>query len=404
MNRFGLLGRRLSHSLSPQIHSYFGDYSYTLIEKEPEELYELFKSPAYDGFNVTIPYKKEVIKYLDFVDPLAKKIGSVNTVRFINGRSYGYNTDAYGFELLLKGIETKNKKALVLGSGGASVTVCEVLRERGAAVKVISRSGEDNYENIAKHHDAHIIVNTTPVGMYPETGVAPLSPDGFEGLEAVVDIVYNPLKTELILQAESRGIKTVNGLAMLVWQAKRAAEYFTGKAVDDTAAEKALCEIENGFTNIVLVGMPGCGKSTVGKLIAERLGRELVDTDTVTEQLAGKAIPEIIATDGVEAFRDIEAKAVATVGKRNGIVIATGGGAVLRPENRNALRQNGKIIFMERALEDLSTKGRPLSRDLDSLRAMYAQRKPIYESVSDIKTAVAATPGETAEGIMEALK
>ncbi len=406
MKRFGLLGRKLSHSLSPQIHSHFGDYSYELIEKEPLALDSLFQGCPYDGFNVTIPYKKAVLKYCDFIEPLAEEIGSVNTIRFKDGKCYGYNTDAYGFECLLNSanITVNGKKTLVLGSGGASVTVCAVLKKLGATVTVISRNGENNYGNIEKHYDADCIVNTTPVGMYPENGESPLSLDGFYRLEAVVDIIYNPLKTELLLQAEARGIKIANGLTMLVRQAKRAAEIFTDEAVSEEKAEAAYRAVKSDFTNIVLVGMPSCGKSTVGSLLALKLGRFFSDTDTVVQCIAERTIPEIIEADGVGTFREIEANAVAITGKRYGIIIATGGGAVLREENRKALRQNGRVIFMERDLEELSTKGRPLSKDLDTLKAMYAERKPIYEAVSDCIIKVGATPEETVQSIMEAIQ
>ncbi len=403
MNRFGLLGRKLSHSLSPQIHSYFGDYGYELIEKEPEELAALFADGEYDGFNVTIPYKKAVIPLCTRLDESAMAMGSVNTVCFENGEAVGYNTDCDGFRYLLdsNGIDVCGKKVIVLGSGGASATVCAVLRERGAAVTVISRSGEDNYGNIEKHHDAHCIVNTTPVGMYPDNGLSPLCLDGFTALEAVVDIIYNPLKTALLLAAEERGIKCANGLSMLVAQGKRAAELFLNKALPHGLTEDTVASMQKSFTDIVLIGMPGCGKSTVGALLAERLGIGFLDTDAMVEAESGREIPQIIANDGIDAFRDMEACAVSAASKKLGVVIATGGGAVLRKENRDALRQNAFVVFLSRDIAALSTKGRPLSKSREALEAMYAERLPLYRGLCHAEIAVGESPEETAERILE---
>ncbi len=406
MERYGLLGRSLSHSLSPQIHSFFGDYPYDIIEREPAQLEELFANSPYKGFNVTIPYKKTVMPLCTKLDETAVIMGSVNTVCFENGEIVGYNTDCYGFCYLLdsNGIDVCGRKTLVLGSGGASATVCTVLKERGADVTVISRTGEDNYENIANHYDARCIINTTPVGMYPNNMQAPLSLDGFEKLEAVVDIIYNPLKTALLLQAEARGVKHANGLSMLVAQGKRASELFRCTKLSDSVTENTVKNMEAQFSSVVLVGMPGCGKSTVGALLANKLGKTFLDTDALTEEAAGKSIPEIMERDGVEVFRDIEESSVAAASKTLGAVVATGGGVVLRAQNRVALRQNAKVIFLSRDIEALSTKGRPLSKNIEALQAMYAERLPLYRAVSHVEIPVQETPDATVAKIMEVLK
>ena len=405
--RYGLLGKTLSHSLSPRIHQYFGDYSYELIEKTEDELTAFFQDPPVQGMNVTIPYKKTVIPFCTELDETAQRLGSVNTIRFDGKTVRGYNTDYFGFAYLLEqaDIAVAGKKVVVLGSGGASATVCGVLRDNGArTVVVISRSGEDNYNNLERHRDADVVVNTTPVGMYPETAAAPVSLDCFPCCEAVVDVVYNPLRTRLLLDAGRRGIKTANGLSMLVAQGYRAAEIFLGQPLDKGLIEKATRELEQSFRNIVLVGMPGCGKSTQAILLAEALGRQAVDSDAVVEQRAGKPIPQIFAEQGEAAFRKQEAAVVQELGKRSGLIIATGGGAILTAENRDALRQNAVVVFLEKELEDLATDGRPLSRDMAALQAMYEKRLPLYRKVADVTVAVQHSPQETCRLIQEALE
>ncbi len=406
MERYGLLGRRLGHSLSPQIHGYFGDYPYTLMETEPDELAAVFENPPFRAMNVTIPYKKDVIPFCDELDDTARRIGSVNTIRFDGDAVRGYNTDYAGFRYLLEsnGIAIDGRKVLVLGSGGSSVTACCVLHDMHARdVTVISRSGEDNYGNLHRHADAEVIVNTTPVGMFPHNGTVPLEVDAFPACEAVVDIIYNPLKTALLLDAEQRGIPAVNGLAMLVAQGKRAAEIFLDTAIADAVVEDTVALMERRFRNVVLVGMPGCGKSTVGRRLAAVLHKEFCDTDALTEQEIGTTIPALIAERGEPAFRDAEAAAVAAAGKRLGNVIATGGGAVLREDNRRALRQNGVVVFLERPLDKLATDGRPLSRDGAALAALYEQRLPLYRAVADVSVAVADDVDETCARILEVL-
>ncbi len=406
MKRYGLLGKTLSHSLSPQIHAFFGDYAYDLMEKSEEALSGFFADPPVAAMNVTIPYKKTVIPFCTELDEVAKRIGSVNTVRFDGDAVRGYNTDYYGFLYMLRraGIAVAGKKVLVLGSGGASATVCCALHDQHAkSVVVISRSGENNYGNLERHRDAQVIINTTPVGMYPETAAAPVSLETFPSCEAVADIVYNPLRTRLLLDAERRGLKTANGLAMLVAQAHRAAEIFLGQPLDQGLLKKGLCGLEQQFRNIVLVGMPGCGKSTQAQLLAKALGKDAADTDAAVENVAGKTIPTIFAEQGEAEFRRLEAEAVQELGKSGGRVIATGGGAILTEENRDALRQNAVVVFLQRELDTLATKGRPLSRDREALEKLYEQRLPLYREVADVTVTVADTPEETCRRIQEAI-
>ena len=384
MMKCGLLGRHLSHSYSPQIHAMLGDYSYELFEKEPQELESFLKNGDWDGINVTIPYKKDVIPYLDELSPMAQRLGAVNTVVRRNGRLIGHNTDYYGFRMLLDTLPIPYylEKVLVLGSGGASNTVCAVLEDLGARVVLVSRSGENNYQNLNLHWDTRLIVNTTPVGMYPDNGKS-LIPDvtdirKFPGLRAVVDLIYNPAYTLLLLDAESRDeMITANGLLMLVAQAKESAEWFTGESISDDVIEPILDRLEADMQNIVLIGMPGSGKTTVGKCIAEMSGRRFADSDELIVRLAGKSIPEIFAQDGEEVFRNWETKALAELGKQSGLVIATGGGCVTRECNYNLLHQNGQIHWVIRSLDKLSTEGRPLSQQVD-LKQMYRQREPMY--------------------------
>ena len=402
----GLLGRKLGHSYSPQIHGLLGDYSYDLFEKEPEELASFLKDGDFTGINVTIPYKKDVIPYLDALSPAAQKIGSVNTiVRRADGSLFGHNSDYFGFVSLVKhsGIAVEGKKVLVLGSGGTSNMVVTALRDLGAAPVVISRSGENNYGNLHLHSDASVIVNATPVGMYPNTGVSPIDLNRFPKLDGVLDVIYNPAKTQLLLDAESLGIPHENGLWMLVAQAKEAAEYFTGKKLPDSCIEKIHGILSRQMKNIVLIGMPGCGKSTIGTLLAETLGRTFVDADAQIVQMAGKSIPEIFAQDREDAFRQWESDALAHLGKQSGLVIATGGGCVTRQGNYPALHQNGSIVWLERDLSLLPTDGRPLSQS-NRLEEMYAVRKPLYEAFADVRVANTGSPENTVTEILSKLE
>ena len=402
----GLLGRKLGHSYSPQIHSHLGDYSYALFEKEPEELEDFLRCGDFTGINVTIPYKKDVIPYLDELSPTAQKMGSVNTVvRRADGTLFGHNTDYFGFTALVKhsGIPVEGKNVLVLGSGGTSNMAVTALKDLGAQPIVISRSGENNYHNLHLHTDASVIVNATPVGMYPNTGVSPIDLKQFSHLEGVLDVVYNPARTQLLLDAEALGIPCENGLWMLVAQAKEASEYFTGTSLPDTCIEKIHRILTHQMKNIILIGMPGCGKTTIGTLLAKKLGRTVVDADEKIVELAGKSIPEIFTQDGEEAFRATETAALEALGKQSARVISTGGGCVPRQRNYPLLHQNGYLVWLERDLTLLPTDGRPLSQST-ALTDMYKVRKPMYEAFADIRVENSGAPEDTVREILERLE
>lgn len=407
MLKCGLLGEKLGHSYSPQIHSMLADYEYKLFEKSPEELEDFLKSGEFDGLNVTIPYKKSVMPYCTELSPTAAQIGSVNTiVRRSDGSLYGDNTDAFGFENLIvhNGIEVKGKKALVLGTGGASVTAQAVLKNLGASeVVVISRRGEDNYENIAKHRDAEIIANTTPVGMYPNNGKAAVDLTQFPKLSGVLDVVYNPARTALLLQAERLGIPCAGGLYMLVSQAKRSCELFTGKSIPDSEIDRIERVLSHQMQNIVIIGMPGSGKTAVSTMLAEKLGRKIFDTDTIVSENAGITIPEIFAVQGEAGFRRLETEATAEVGKLSGNIISTGGGVVTVAENYELLHQNGVIVWIERDTNKLARDGRPISLSSD-LNELYAARLPLYDRFADIKADNNGDINDTVNAIMEMIK
>lgn len=407
MLKCGLLGEKLGHSYSPQIHSMLADYEYKLFEKSPEELEDFLKSGEFDGLNVTIPYKKSVMPYCAELSPTAAQIGSVNTiVRRSDGSLYGDNTDAFGFENLIvhNGIEVKGKKALVLGTGGASVTAQAVLKNLGASeVVVISRKGEDNYENIAKHADAEIIANTTPVGMYPNNGKAAVDLTQFSKLSGVLDVVYNPARTALLLQAEKLCIPCAGGLYMLVSQAKRSCELFTGKSIPDSEIDRIERVLSHQMQNIVIIGMPGSGKTAVSTMLAERLGRKIFDTDTIVSEKAGVTIPEIFAAQGEDGFRKLETEATAEVGKLSGNIISTGGGVVTVADNYELLHQNGVILWIERDTNKLARDGRPISLSSD-LNELYAARLPLYERFADIKADNNGDINDTVNAIMEMIK
>ena len=402
----GLLGRKLGHSYSPQIHSLLGNYSYDLFEKEPEELASFLKDGDFSGINVTIPYKKDVIPYLDELSPAAQKIGSVNTiVRRPDGGLFGHNSDYFGFISLVQhsGIPVSGRKVLVLGSGGTSSMVVAALKDLGAVPVVISRSGENNYDNLHIHADASVIVNATPVGMYPNTGVSPVALDRFPKLEGVLDVIYNPAKTQLLLDAEALKIPHANGLWMLVAQAKEASEFFTGEVLSDDTIGRIHRILTHQMKNIVLIGMPGCGKSTIGTILAQRLNRKFVDSDEEIMRLSGKNIPDIFAQDGEDAFRRYETTALENLGKQSGLVIATGGGCVTQRRNYAVLHQNGNLVWLERDISLLPTDGRPLSQ-ANRLEEMYALRKPMYEAFADIRVRNIGSPEETVSRILSKLE
>lgn len=384
---FGLLGRKLGHSLSPQIHEKLGDYQYDLICKEPEELDEFFADKSLKGYNVTIPYKVDAYNHCDELSDRAKKIGSVNTcIRRSDGTLYGDNTDYFGFSYMAKkaGASFRGKKVLILGDGGASLTVQVVAKDEGAReISVVSLFTDNNYDNIHRHYDSDIIVNATPVGMFPNNGARLIDLSKFTKCTCVLDVIYNPLKTGLLLDAEALGINYSNGLVMLVAQAVKSAEQFIEKEIPEEIIDRVYEELLNDRKNIVFVGMPGSGKSTVGKMLAEKLGREFLDTDDMIVEKEGKPIPEIFAENGEEYFRNVETECVREAGKKMGLVIATGGGAILKKENRDAMRENGTVIFLQRELIDLATEGRPLSSSEEKIKKMFEVRYPIYKEVSD---------------------
>ena len=401
----GLLGRKLGHSYSPQIHAQLADYSYELFEKEPEQIEDFLKQGNFTGINVTVPYKKDVIPYLDELTPRAKKLGAVNTIVRRNGKLIGHNTDYFGFLTMVRssGLDVAGKKVLVLGSGGASNTAVAVLEELNARVIVISRTVKNSYDNLHLHEDAAVLVNTTPVGMYPNTGVSPVSLDIFPNLEGVLDVVYNPARTQILLDAEKKGIVAINGLLMLVAQAKEAAEWFAGSPIDDEKIPAIHSMLRRQMENIVLIGMPGCGKSTIGKKLAQELGKEFLDADQVLEAHFGRPITEIIPQDGEAAFRAMETEVLAMLGKRSGLVIATGGGCVTQARNYPLLHQNGTIFWLKRDLSKLPTHGRPLSQQ-NKLEDLYQVRKPLYQSFADVTIDNDGNTSQTIQQILEALK
>ena len=382
---YGLLGEKLGHSFSPQIHRALAGYDYQLLPTPPEAVEDLFARRAFQGLNVTIPYKRMVMPLCDETDPRAAAIGAVNTVVNRNGRLTGYNTDIDGFLYMARraGVDMAGKKVVILGSGGTSRTARAAAGELGAReIVTVSRHGEDNYQNPSRHADAQVLVNTTPVGMYPNWGQSPVSLESFPALEGVLDVVYNPLRTALLLQAEERGLPRSCGLPMLVAQAKRAAELFTGQNINDSRTEAVLHGLREQLTSIVLIGMPGCGKTTVGRALAEKLGRTFVDLDGEIVRRAGTSIPEIFAREGEAGFRERESALVRDFGARTGLVISTGGGVVTRPENRAPLRQNGVIFHLLRNPASLPTEGRPLSQ-ATAPEELWRRREPLYAAFAD---------------------
>ena len=382
---YGLLGERLGHSFSPQIHRDLAGYDYQLLPTPPEAVEDLFARRAFQGLNVTIPYKRTVMPLCDEIDPRAAAIGAVNTVVNRNGRLTGYNTDIDGFLYMARraGVDMAGKKVVILGSGGTSRTARAAAGELGAReIVTVSRHGEDNYQNLSRHADAQVLVNTTPVGMYPNWGQSPVSLESFPALEGVLDVVYNPLRTALLLQAEERGLPRSCGLPMLVAQAKRAAELFTGQNIDDSRAEAVLHGLRGQLTSIVLIGMPGCGKTTVGRALAGKLGRTFVDLDEEIVRRAGMSIPEIFAREGEAGFRERESALVREFGEHTGLVVSTGGGVVTRRENYIPLKQNGLLLHLRRDPAALPTDGRPLSQ-ATAPEELWRRRAPLYAAFAD---------------------
>ena len=406
---YGCIGEKLKHSFSKEIHNALTDYDYRIIEVEREKLGDFAKSGNFAAINVTIPYKEMIIPYLDSIDEHADSIGAVNTVVNRDGRLYGYNTDFYGMSMLLShaGISVKGKKVVILGTGGTSKTAYAVCHSEGALEIVrVSRTGREDavtYEEMyARHTDADIIINTTPVGMFPGIFDKAVDLDKFPALSGVVDAVYNPLRTPMILDAKRRGIPAEGGLYMLVAQAVRASEIFIDTKYDEGECERVYRKIASEKENIVLIGMPSSGKSTVARMLASKLGRTVIDTDELIVEKAGKDIPTIFSEDGEAAFRELEAEVVCEVAKMTGAIIATGGGAVLREENVDALRENGRIYFIDRPLESLMpTANRPLASTKEDISRRYEERYGIYTKAADVRVDADCSPEDVAKKIIE---
>lgn len=407
--KYGLIGEKLGHSFSKPIHEKIADYSYEIKEIKPSDLDAFMKEKDFNCINVTIPYKSAVIPYLDFVSETAKRIGAVNTIVNREGKLYGYNTDFGGLKGLIErhDFDLKNKKVLILGTGGTSKTANAVCESLGAKeIVFVSRKGEVNYENVySLHADAAYIINTTPCGMYPDNFSSPIEFSAFNSLEGVADAVYNPLKTRFCLEVERKGAKSCNGLYMLVFQAVLACELFTGEELEkEKFAEEIYLEILKEKRNIVLIGMPGSGKSTIGKALATATGKEFIDTDEMITEKHG-VISEIFKEKGEEYFRNIEAEAVKEASMLSGRIIATGGGAILRKENVDALKQNGIIIFLNRPLEDIiPTSDRPLSSDIEALKKRFEERYDKYLSSADAEIVVDGAVENSVSKIMEIIK
>lgn len=374
MKPFGLLGRKLSHSISPEIHNLLCDYEYVLFEREPDELDEFFEKQEFSGLNVTIPYKKDVIKYCAELSETAKKIGSVNTITVRpDGTLYGDNSDYFGFSYMVEqsGVQIKDKTVLILGTGGASLTVKAVIEDMGAKEIIsVSRTGAVNYYNVYDYQNADVIINTTPVGMYPHNGERVIDLSRFPALSGCLDLIYNPSLTPFLYDAKNLGVPYANGLTMLVAQAHMSAEKFIDSHIPEKKIEQIVAELASVRKNIVLIGMPGCGKSTVSALLGQALKREVVDTDSLVVENEKRSIPEIFASDGEEYFRACETKAVSECTKKSTLIIATGGGAVLREENRYFIKQNSFVVWLKRDFNRLAMEGRPLSKALTILKKL----------------------------------
>lgn len=390
MKRYGLIGEKLGHSHSKTLHGFLDGYSYELWPMPPQNLDVFLRGGDFDGLNVTIPYKQAVIPYLAEMGDTARRIGSVNTiVRQEDGTLFGDNTDAYGMSVMAQraGICFRGQKTLILGSGGTSMTAQDVVRQAGGEPVVVSRHGETNYENLEKHADAVYLINTTPVGMYPNTADRPVNLQRLPHLKGVLDVVYNPLRTELLMQAQKLGIPCEGGLSMLVYQAVRACELFTGRPVEEKCAQKAEQALRKCVTNLVLIGMPGCGKSTLGAMLARSLNMPLVDLDEEIEKSAAMPIPRIFETEGEAGFREREAEQVRRFGAQGGRVIVTGGGVIKREDNRRLLQRNGFVVWITRNLNLLSMKGRPLSQNREALERMWQEREALYDDCADARVA-----------------
>lgn len=403
--KFGLIGKTLKHSYSKIIHQKLGCYPYELFELTSDRLKGFVESDI-TGFNVTIPYKKDVMQFADEVHPFALSIGAVNTVIKRDGKVLAFNTDFNGMIYMLSRAEIvlKNKCVMILGSGGTSNTAKAVAEYLGAKkITVVSRSGKINYENCYDLVDTEIIINTTPVGMYPNVDSAPIDLGGFSNICGVVDVIYNPNLTKLLYQARKKGIKYTSGLSMLVAQAKYAKDIFFNEKTPDSVIENVLSEISKETLNVVLIGMPGSGKSTVGNILSQKLNRELIDTDSEIVKREGRSIPEIFEESGEEYFRQVESEVLREVGKLSGKIIATGGGVVKNSDNYFPLKCNGKIFHINRSIEKLETDGRPLSKDLNALKKLYNERKDLYKQFADFTVENNNIIDDAVKGVLENL-
>lgn len=387
---YGLLGKVLVHSFSPKIHNQIGDYQYDLIEKQEDEAREFIKSRQFSGLNVTMPYKRTVMEYCDELSDTVGKTKCINTIVNRDGKLYGDNTDYYGMNRMFEraDIQIKDKVVLILGDGATSDTATALLKDIGAKEIIkASRNSDIKLDDYAKFQDVQVIINCTPVGMFPNNYKVPTDIDQFPNLEAVCDVVYNPFETRLIMNAKKKGLKTSDGLVMLVAQAIKAAELFTGKTYDHNSLEDNIIKIikKNAF-NIVIIGMPGSGKTTVGEEIAELSGKKFIDIDRMIIEEVGNSIPYIFEEYGEAFFREKESEIISRVAKDYQLVISTGGGCILNSENYYSLKQNSRIYYIERELEDLSTHGRPLSAGgLKVLKELYKVRYPLYKDFADVE-------------------
>lgn len=389
--QYGCIGKKLTHSFSKEIHNLLSNYQYELKEIPENELDAFMEQKDFRAINVTIPYKQAVIPHLDYIDNQAKIIGAVNTIVNKNGKLFGYNTDFFGMSELIKklGVDINGKKVLILGTGGTSLTARNVVKSMNAGkIILVSRAktlDTVTYEQAEKNHsDTDVIINTTPLGMYPEIEGTPINIKAFKNLCGVVDAIYNPLNSTLVLTAKNSGIPAEGGLYMLVMQAALAVEKFLDVELDKTAVQKVYNDILKSKQNIVLTGMPGCGKTTIGKKVAQLLNREFIDTDDEIVKYSGMSIPEIFEQKGEEEFRKIEKTVIAEVSKRSGVVVSTGGGAVLKQENVFHLRQNGELYFINRKLKHITaTRGRPLSSGIEKIKQIYNDRIDIYKNTAD---------------------
>lgn len=378
-----LIGKKLGHSYSPVIHSYFG-YDYTNVELEENQIKDFLLHGDYNCFNVTVPYKKVVMPFLSLSDE-AQELGAVNTIVRKNGVLYGYNTDYYGFSRLIEdnGVNVARKKVIILGTGGASAVVQAYMKRNGANAVVVGRKEKNNYDNLYLHYDADIIVNATPVGMYPNNLVSPIDLKQFAKCSFVADLIYNPFKTALLLQADDLGIKNANGLGMLVYQAIKSSEYFSGKD-NSNLFDKIYADLSFGEKNVMLIGMPSSGKSRIGKELANKLGREFYDLDKEIEKRGQKDIPTIFAEQGEGYFRKIESEVLGELSKLSGKIIATGGGSVMGENAKYKIKQNSFVVYLKR--KKISTHGRPLlaKNGISAYQKLQAEREPVYTSLADV--------------------